>query len=275
MSLPLYREARDGKPELGDGNTGLWYDKFCNAWRVDFEKPGSYGSQAEWLDKKKWIGTVENRRVGDEAHLTALETRLCRLTRRLGGATCRFTLDAPFVTGIGRPHPIENGMAWHHTLGVPFLPGSSVKGLIRAWAETWSSIGRGDMERLFGKGIKKPGDDPSHVGGVMLMDALPTAPLPLRAEIITPHYNPYVQGGEVPGDWFDPVPIPLLAVERGATFRFAIAPRKRQIGVEPAQVDPDCARAMGLLTGALECLGAGAKTAVGFGRFVADGGAGE
>ena len=46
-----------------------------------------------------------------------------------------FTTDGRFVTGTGRSHSVENGFAWHPTLGTPYLSGSSVKGMIRARAQ--------------------------------------------------------------------------------------------------------------------------------------------
>ncbi len=42
---------------------------------------------------------------------------------------------APFVTGMGMEHPLENGFAFLDPYGVPYLPGSSVKGVVRRAAE--------------------------------------------------------------------------------------------------------------------------------------------
>ncbi|MDR7420774.1 MAG: type III-B CRISPR module RAMP protein Cmr6 [Armatimonadota bacterium] len=45
------------------------------------------------------------------------------------------TTTAPFVTGVGSEHPLENGFAFLDPYGVPYLPGSSVKGVLRRAAE--------------------------------------------------------------------------------------------------------------------------------------------
>lgn len=45
------------------------------------------------------------------------------------------TSVAPFVTGMGMEHPLENGFAFLDPYGVPYLPGSSVKGVLRRAAE--------------------------------------------------------------------------------------------------------------------------------------------
>lgn len=42
---------------------------------------------------------------------------------------------APFVTGLGNEHPLENGFAFLNPYGLPYLPGSGVKGVLRLAAE--------------------------------------------------------------------------------------------------------------------------------------------
>ena len=42
---------------------------------------------------------------------------------------------APFTTGLGNEHPLENGFAFLNPYGLPYLPGSGVKGVVRRAAE--------------------------------------------------------------------------------------------------------------------------------------------
>lgn len=42
---------------------------------------------------------------------------------------------APFISGIGYEHPLENGFSFLSPYGLPYLPGSSVKGVVRRAAE--------------------------------------------------------------------------------------------------------------------------------------------
>ncbi len=42
---------------------------------------------------------------------------------------------APIATGLGNPHPVENGFAFLSPYGIPYLAGSSVKGVVRRAAE--------------------------------------------------------------------------------------------------------------------------------------------
>jgi len=41
------------------------------------------------------------------------------------------TLISPLVTGIGNTHPCEVGMTFDHNLGIPYIPASSIKGIVR------------------------------------------------------------------------------------------------------------------------------------------------
>ena len=43
--------------------------------------------------------------------------------------------EAPFMTGIGMEHPLENGFAFLNPYGLPYLPGSGIKGVLRRAAE--------------------------------------------------------------------------------------------------------------------------------------------
>lgn len=44
-------------------------------------------------------------------------------------------LTAPLATGLGNPHPVENGFSFLSPYGIPYLPGSGIKGVVRRAAE--------------------------------------------------------------------------------------------------------------------------------------------
>src|SRR5690625_3756282 len=60
------------------------------------------------------------------------------------------TLDAiataPFTTGLGNEHPLENGFAFLNPYGLPYLPGSGVKGVLRQAACELASGDWGDVQ---------------------------------------------------------------------------------------------------------------------------------
>lgn len=256
MVLPLYNLGQ-GAPRRYDRsfNTGLWYDKFFHMW------------SAKWSitegRKKDWIKEMAANPVGDETLLKEAIMRQTSLVTALAGEYRCFATDWRFVTGLGRNHPTENGFAWHHTLGVPYLPGSSVKGIVRSWAENWANLPTPEVDRIFGP--EGEGEN-KHVGSMIFLDALPIKPVKLEADVMTPHYPEYYQQDrpeKPPGDWYDPVPISFLTVAPGQTFLFALVPRR----AADKQSRADCRQAMKWLTEAIAAIGAGAKTAVGYGRL--------
>jgi len=296
MNRPLYSPNAAPAQRPSTAHTGLWFDKFCNQWCRDSEKTGlaawslnafSEGKGKDRRDinpKLDWIHTVtpvatSEHPVGDPQLITEHTTRLADLASTLGGKTLLLKTTSRLATGLGREHPIENGFAWHPVLGTPYLPGSSVKGLVRAWLEgDWCDqpVEPANFRRVFGSDHRRGSsqhnrarDLQNQIGSVVFFDALPAAPVQLKPDVMTPHYGDYYTGKRddagnptPPADWLSPNPIPFLTVAPGQVFQFALAPR-----TPSAQERADCEKAMGWLEAALLCLGAGAKTAVGYGRF--------
>lgn len=263
MTLPLYN--KNGAPANFNRthNTGLWYDKFCNKWRQ--EEKGYWTLQAERGSrgdppKLQWIKTVTREKTGDSEHISEMVNRRVALALALGGQLRVFATEWRFVTGLGREHPVENGFAWHHTLGTAYLPGSSVKGLVRAWARNWEQDGnrRKAINRIFG-----PANGEKHAGSVIFFDALPLSPVSLETDVMTPHYTKYYREESPPGDWMSPEPIQFLTVASGQEFLFTLAPRRP----EDKGAADDLEIALTWLEEALTWMGAGAKTAAGYGRL--------
>ena len=250
---PLYKAAAHRPRERSQGgHAGLWFDKFCDRW------PGDGGAWTMKGDgnhnpKLDWIEGVTGSPIGIRGEIEQYALRLTRLVDRRGGRVAVFETASRFVTGLGRSHPIENGFAWHPTLATPYLPGSSVKGLVRAWAQREAEPGldRGACERWFGS--------PGHAGRICFMDAVPVAPVHLEADVMTPHYAGW-SAQKPPGDWRSPAPIPFLTVAAATLFLFAFVPVR-------AGADEDLNAVEDWLTAALAWAGGGARTAAGYGRF--------
>jgi CRISPR-associated protein Cmr6 len=244
MARPLYRGSEAARRHE-HGHAGLWYDKFCDRWPT-----GAGASDGLGTEKMKWIEQVVSGKVGDPALLDDYYARRTQLVTRNGGRLLCVKTTSRLVTGLGRAHPVENGFAWHPTLGTPYLPGSSIKGLMRAWART----ARDEEELAARLGTRHTRGD------VMILDALPLKPVELEADVMTPHYDDYYRGQEPPGDWMSPTPIPFLVVARDTIFHFGLIPRGAQARACLDEVSAWLVRALGEL-------GAGAKTSVGYGLF--------
>jgi len=278
MSLPLHRDAQSRAGEKacpGSANLGLWWERFFNCYTDEWEVPAD-DPEKQVRGKLAWVKSFATNfglGVGDKELLGRHMIRREVLVRHLGGTSRVFRTEWRMVTGLGIGHPVENGFAWHPVLGVPYLGGAAVKGLLRGWCEAWA----GDMDeatilRWFGPATDalQHGSADPQAGGLVFFDALPLSPVKLAADILTPHYGEwYAKGAERPGqrdtlpaDWHDPVPSPFLAIEAGQDFVFSIAARPG------AETGPeDVARALDALEEALRWIGAGAKTAAGYGRM--------
>jgi CRISPR-associated protein Cmr6 len=247
MPRPLYKNLAHASLQLGTGNAGLWYDKLCDRWSNDWTLSGDSDRKLEWIE------TVTKQRVGVESLLVESTARALRLTRAKGGAFGIFVTEGRFVTGLGRSHPVENGFAWHPTLGVPYLPGSSVKGLVRAWAE------RDAEPRPSHECVGEIFGSAGASGQLVFLDAIPIAPVQLEVDVMTPHYAGW-SPDEPPGDWCGPVPVPFLVSAPQNAFAFSVLPVRTRDATALADV-------FAWLRAALENAGAGAKTSVGYGRF--------
>ena len=67
--------------------------------------------------------------------MSAIAERQRSIGKVSGGEVVEATSISPFATGLGWEHPNENGFAFLHPYGLPYLAGSGVKGVVRRAAE--------------------------------------------------------------------------------------------------------------------------------------------
>lgn len=220
------------------------------------------------------------------AQLAALVERQTALAALAGDSVLALPMcaTAPFATGLGNEHPLENGFAFLTPYGLPYLAGSGIKGVIRRAAEELASGDWGDahgwtqdaIRALFGPGEKDPTrDDNPLQGALVFWDVFPQPPASARndkpllaVEIMTPHHGDYYQKATTPHNSESPNLIPFLAVAAGARFAFHVECRPRRLNGELRE------RWRRLVEAAFDhagqWLGFGAKTAVGYGRMQLD-----
>jgi CRISPR type III-B/RAMP module RAMP protein Cmr6 len=179
---------------------------------------------------------------------------------------------------------LENsGLCLHRFFGYPMIPGSAVKGIAShaAWCE-WNDIPEEESARklafaekiasVFGyptnhkdlddKLEEEGRKDKKYSGTICFLDAVPYECNPrLVTDIITCHHKDYYGGKKDKAiDDEQPIPIPFLAIDKDATFKFTLVPLARCN-------DENMADAKKWLLDALTIHGAGAKTAAGYGWF--------
>ena len=223
--------------------------------------------------------------AGDTERMAALAARQRALRASLSEdrhLAVEAIATAPFVTGLGNAHPLENGFAFLEPHGLPYLPGSGVKGAVRRAAEELAgvpSVGvawdipsdwtAAAVEVLFG-----PAEGDLRRGALSFWDVVPQIDGDrLAVEIMTPHQSHYYQKAEPPHDSGSPVPVPFLAVPPGAGFPFTVVCDLDRLVRADASLVAE-GRWKSLLLQAFEhafdWCGFGAKTAVGYGAMVRD-----
>jgi len=255
--LPLYQQAKDVQfAKLDKPHAGLWFEKFFS----DFES----GYHEKQKQPQMYKDIINPKAQPDKSTLEAYYKRHTQLISAQKGQTKLFKNQWHFVTGMGQEHPIENGFSFHPLLGCPYLSGSTLKGLLRHWIKFYQKDPKTLLDWFGSEDDKNP-----QAGSLIFFDALPIAQPKLIVDIMTPHYGDwYLNGGNgtlAPDDAQEPTPISFLVIESNTPFAISIASRKPE-----EAANKDITKAFEELAQALELLGAGAKTATGYGRFKED-----
>jgi CRISPR-associated protein Cmr6 len=230
------RQALSTVQARGDTHTGLWLERFTVDARA---KQGERSARAGHVADVTKLATPSVHAAWLEAWRTHLERVGAQIRR--GAATSRLCI------GLGASGTLETSISLHRTLGVPFLPGSALKGLAAGFAHReYAGFERGGAlhAEIFG--------ELSQRGSVVFHDAHPES-FRLHAEIMTPHHADYYTGTDAPADWDSPTPVPYLS----ATGTFLIALSGEEVAVRVAH---------DILRVALLEDGIGAKTSSGYGR---------
>jgi CRISPR-associated protein Cmr6 len=149
------------------------------------------------------------------------------------------------VVGLGAGHVLETSLTLHHIFGIPYIPGSALKGVVRMvnfWAIVSEQNKKSDkeiqelQEQLYDKEISNSDSNDilkhkllfgtqNFKGLLVFLDAYPEVQNKqqiFELDVMTPHYQGYYTKNQVPGDWENPNPIPFLTVKKGITFCFNV-----------------------------------------------------
>jgi len=157
----------------------------------------------------------------------------------------KFTTSSRLICGLGSSSVLETSITLHHIWGVPYIPGSSFKGVCREvvfWklAENKNIDSEDKLENLQNKFYGDLVIDDEEIlkyqllfgardfkGLLLFLDAYPDIKNenPFELDIMNPHYSQYYndkEGNVVPGDWENPVPVFFLVVKKGVSFKFTV-----------------------------------------------------
>ncbi|BCU70043.1 type III-B CRISPR module RAMP protein Cmr6 [Stygiolobus caldivivus] len=174
----------------------------------------------------------------------------------------------------------EVGMHWDPVMDLPFIPGSSIKGVMRSNAlDLCMGKGQGVEECIkvvldvFGSGEGLGGlNTEAKAGEVIVTNAYPVElsdNMLFTGDIVNPHY--FKDGRPVTDEYdVEPVPISSLAIRKGVKFRFVIGVKEVKGLKEVAkslfgyELDKPSEFIFLLLTYSLS-MGLGARTSRGYG----------
>lgn len=163
-------------------------------------------------------------------------------------------LENRLLIGLTGNGALETGCSLSHNYGMPYIPGSSVKGVVRAWATKHLPNSAAALEQLFGT---YDSEQTNRVAAsVTFHDAwwIPQGNnKPFILDVVTTHHQDYYNGKvDLPSDKDSPIPNHMLAVQ--GSFLFAIEGDPKSIKL-----------CQDMLQKALAENGIGAKTAAGYG----------
>lgn len=249
---------------------GLWFDKYLTSQPQKKERlTEEVAPQKRLLDQihdipepsiyenffKLWEHSLRSMQV-------AVDSFEYRTVAKPATAKCRIAI------GLGDESVIETAIALHNTYGLPYLPGSALKGLTSAYAHQRLEDNRwckkGELHQLMFGSTNQAGYitffDALYVPGSGVKDnkGIPHA---LWPDVITVHHKDYYTNTDPkpPADWDSPTPIHFLT----ATGSYLIA-----LAGPIAWVNA----AFDILGHALQEYGVGAKTNSGYGRMTFDAG---
>jgi len=174
----------------------------------------------------------------------------------LGCKTEEISIHDRLIVGLGAESVLETAITLHHTYGMPYIPGTALKGLARHYfqreiARTLSPEEQSQyITVLFGEQV--------NAGYITYFDAwYVPGECPLRQDVMTVHHREYysTHGEKAPTDFDDPNPIGFLSA-RGTYLLAVKGPNVEWMSFT-----------LKLLKKALADYGAGGKTSSGYGRI--------
>lgn len=227
---------------------GLWLDKYLE---VQSTEGGEHAKSGHLKD-------TAGKRIPDAYRV--FFTRWKQSVEQAGAVIRKAQAQGRLVVGLGGDSVLETSITLHRTYGVPYIPGSALKGLAAHYARNRL------VEQPWGKGseaYRTLFGDPTEAGYVTFFDALyipgsAKQDCPLILDVITVHHPEYYRGEDrPPADWDNPNPVSFLS----ATGSYLVALHGPENWVEAA---------FEILQLALAEEGIGAKTSSGYGRVIVE-----
>ena len=226
-------------------NASLWLDKYIDQYVED-------------------VGVAKKQLVEDVCKIEvspiykSFNSKRNDFLESVGALSKKATVSNRMAINLGAESVLETDIALDTTFGVPYIPGSALKGLAAFYART--RLNKEDWG-IESKAYQIVFGDSDEAGYITFFDAYyePNTRIEhraLHADIMTPHHTDYNQGKQdsVPADWDSPTPINFLTAT--GSYKIFLLGDEEWVKV-----------VFEILELALEELGIGAKTSSGYGRM--------
>ena len=248
MTILMRPSLIDTTHHCHDAHAGLLLTRGLTEWQT-----GEKTLKAALIDK---VASIQSNTLYKKAFERWLNTT--SKPEQFGAVTASVT--GRLMMGLSTGGAIETGMCTHHTYGMPMIAGSSVKGAVRAYADS-IGLAKEYQSVLFGadEDLAKAANTVEGAGYLVWHDAwwIPEGNTkPFVGEVVTVHHQEYYGGRGEATDFDSPVPNQQLAAQ--GSFYFVVEGDISWVAL-----------AIRLLRDTLQQQGIGAKRAAGYG-FMAE-----
>ncbi|MCL6663372.1 MULTISPECIES: type III-B CRISPR module RAMP protein Cmr6 [Paenibacillus] len=249
----------------------LWYLLHYNQ-DISFDKYKNvkFGKQKKSYTKQTLVQMIQVAEAAEkrkESMLKLLESSYYFKILRLKDTSL-------ILHGLGSSHVNESSLTIHPVYGVPYIPASSIKGVVRRWfldalleGEATNLATNKGIIGVLGRALFGSEDGQ---GIVQFYDMLFYNRLEIKLDVLTPHFGEYYANKELPSDTKNPVPNTFYAASVHSV-QLMLTVDKRKLATIASELSVLPEPLMEVLSywisAAFKELGVGSKSSSGYGRF--------
>lgn len=236
----------------------LWYHVHYDQYTFD-----ERNRKAKYVPKKKLDPIPVRRELVKMAENSAQQRKsaLADLSNYYYIRQLKARPIARIIHGLGGGHVRETSLTLHPVYGVPYIPATSLKGVVRNWFIQAFCDGDEKQLALHPKGALVFGTQEQR-GMVQFHDIFLTNHLTIEPDVLTVHFGDYYSGRKAATDDQRTNPVTFLTVTVSDVDIFITASKYGETSSEELLKE-----AAGWTAQALSELGIGSKTSSGYGYF--------
>lgn len=250
------------KPANKEKIAHLWYHLHYNQKE---QRINQENGKVKYLSKKRQSAPIVSQELKQFSQVIEKQRQqaFAELTPIYYIRQLKATLLSRVIHGLGGGHVNETSLTLHPVYGIPYIPASSVKGLVRDWFIQAYCDGKEEklVENEWGKFVF---GSQENRGAIQFYDILLHENLQIERDILTVHFKKYYSKKDSATDTQDPHPIPFWTVNvKDANIFFTIPKDK----LSSNQANELLNAVVIWVCQAFTEFGIGSKTSLGYGLF--------